>query len=97
LIGKKVIMVNARIIFSKGSELPLIIMAMEDVSKQRLLEEKLRAYAKDLEIKVMERTKELETRIEELETMNKDMVDREIRMIELKKEMEEMKVKMLPQ
>jgi chemotaxis protein methyltransferase CheR len=97
LIGKKVMMVNARIVFSKGNESPLIIMAMEDLSKQRLLEAKLQAYSKELEIKVMDRTKELETRIEELETMNKDMVDREIRMIELKKEMEEMKAKMQQQ
>jgi PAS domain-containing protein len=94
LIGKKVMMINARIMFSKGDEKPLIIMAMEDVTKQRLIEEKLQDYAKELEEKVMERTKELEVRISELETMNKTMVDRELRMVELKKEMDVMREKM---
>jgi nitrogen-specific signal transduction histidine kinase len=91
LIGKKVMMVNARIMFGKGDTKPFIIMAMEDVSKQRLLEEKLKEYAKQLEVKVMERTKELEKRILDLEMMNKSMIDRELRMVELKKEIEEMK------
>ncbi len=95
LIGRKVMMVNARIMFGKGEEKPLIIMAMEDVSKHRLLEEKLQVYAKQLEVKVLERTNELEIRIKELETMNESMVDRELRMVDLKKEMEELKNKML--
>lgn len=94
LIGKKVMMVNARILHSEEESMPLIIMAMEDVSKQKLLEEKLQVYSKELEVKVLERTNELELRIQELEAMNKSMVDRELRMAELKKEMEEMKDKM---
>jgi PAS domain-containing protein len=96
LIGKKVMMVNARIMFGKGNSKPFIIMAIEDVTKQRLLEEKFKDYAKQLEIKVLERTKELEKRIQDLELMNKSMVDRELRMIELKKKIEEMK-SLLPQ
>lgn len=97
LIGKKIMMVNARTLFTKGNDSRLVIMAMEDVSKQRELEEKLQTYNKELETKVLERTKELEVRIQELETMNKSMVDRELRMVELKKEMEEMKDKMQQQ
>lgn len=95
LIGKKVMMVNARMMFDKGGTKPFIIMAMEDVSKQKLLEEKLNEYAKQLEVKVIERTKELEARIQQLEEMNRNMIDRELRMVELKKEMEEMKKKMI--
>jgi C4-dicarboxylate-specific signal transduction histidine kinase len=93
LIGNKVMMVNARILHLQDNKVPLIIMAMEDVSKQRLLEERLSTYAKELEQKVMERTNELELRIKELEDMNKSMVDRELRMVELKKENEELKEK----
>jgi hypothetical protein len=93
-IGKKVMMVNARMMFGKGDVKPFIIMAMEDVTKQKLLEEKLKEYSKELEIKVMERTRELEARISDLEEMNKSMVNRELRMVALKEEMEEMKKKM---
>jgi PAS domain-containing protein len=91
LIGKKVMMVNARIIYTNEDKKPLIIMAIEDVTKQKLLEEKLRDYAKELEVRVLERTKDLEERIRELEILNKSTVDRELRMIELKKEVEGMK------
>lgn len=69
-------------------------MAIEDVTKQKMLEEKLQAYSRQLEEKVMERTKELEARVVELEKINKDVVDRELRMIELKKQMDEMRKKM---
>jgi nitrogen-specific signal transduction histidine kinase len=91
LIGEKVMMVNARILHLQDNKIPLIIMAMEDVSKQKLLEERLKRYANELEQKVMERTNELELRIQELETMNKSMIDRELRMVELKKENEDLK------
>lgn len=90
LIGKKMMMVNARILFRKGEEHPFIIMAMEDVSKQRLLEEKLKTYAKELEVKVLERTNELELRIKELEELNQSTVNRELRMIELKKQIDDL-------
>jgi methyl-accepting chemotaxis protein len=44
-----------------------------------------------LEIKVKERTKQLQERIEELEKFHKVTVGRELKMIELKKEIEELK------
>lgn len=94
LIGRKIMMVNARMIFAKDLSKPLIIMAMEDVSKQRLVEEKLKDYAKELEAQVLERTKELESRIQQLESLNEAMIDRELRMVELKTEIEEMKKNM---
>lgn len=91
LIGNKIMMVNARILFSTKDKIPMIIMAMEDVSKQKLLEEKLKSYAKELEVKVLERTNELEKRVKELETLNGSMIDRELKMVELKKEIEALK------
>jgi len=88
LIGRKVMMVNARMMYVKDDKKPYIIMAFEDVTKHKLLEEQLLNYSKRLEQNVMDRTLELEKRISELEVMNKSMVDRELRMVELKKEME---------
>lgn len=93
LIGRKVMMVNARIVYAKDSSAPYVIMAIEDVTKQKLLEEKLKSYAKELEIKVLERTHELEKRIGDLEKLNDTMIDRELKMVELKKEIIELKVK----
>jgi hypothetical protein len=91
LIGKKIMMINARIMFGREDKIPLIIMAIEDVTKQKLLEDKLKDYAKLLETKVMEQTKAMELRIAELEIMNKATISRELRMVELKEEMEKMK------
>ena len=52
---------------------------------------KLKASYSGLEEKVKERTKVLEEKTAELERMNKLMVGRELKMIELKKEIEELK------
>jgi len=67
---------------------------MEDVTKQRMIEERLAKYSSELEAKVIERTKELEKRIEQLEILNKTMVGRELKMIELKKEIDSLKKKL---
>ncbi len=52
---------------------------------------KLRESYKTLEDKVVERTKELDSKVEELGHINKLMVDRELKMVELKKEIEDLK------
>ena len=85
-IGDKTIELNAKQIDS----VQLIILAMEDITEKRTLETKLSEYTKVLEIKVAERTKELADRIKELERINKIMVGREMKMIELKKELEKL-------
>jgi hypothetical protein len=85
-IGGRTIMLNARQIDS----VQLIILALEDITARKELEEKLADYTKGLEIKVGERTKELIERIKELESLNQTMVDRELKMVELKKEIERM-------
>lgn len=86
-IGEKTILLNARQIDS----VQLIILAFEDITDRKSLEKKLAEYTKGLEVKVTERTKELTARVEELESLNKTMVGRELRMVELKKEIEDLK------
>ncbi|OGZ72583.1 MAG: hypothetical protein A2908_03520 [Candidatus Staskawiczbacteria bacterium RIFCSPLOWO2_01_FULL_38_12b] len=86
-IGKKTILLNARQIDS----IQLIILAMEDITSRKELEEKLAEHAKGLETKITERTKNLLEKVKELEWANKSMVGRELKMMELKKEVEELK------
>lgn len=69
-IGRRVLILNARRIYTTGNNQPLILLAMEDITKQRELEEKLRDYATELNAAVSERTKELELRVIELERLN---------------------------
>lgn len=81
-IGEKTIVLNARQI----DTVQLIILAMEDITVRKELEDKLAEHTKGLEIQVAERTAELEKRVKELEGLNKTMVGRELKMVELKKE-----------
>lgn len=90
-IGKKIMILNARTIHTTGEERPIMLLAMEDITKQRQLEDQLRAYTKTLTLKVARRTAELEVRVKELERMNKMMVGREMKMIELKAELNKLK------
>jgi chemotaxis protein methyltransferase CheR len=90
-IGKKIMILNARRIYTVGEKEPIMLLAMEDVTKQKQLEDQLREFTKTLTIEVAKRTAELELRIKELEKMNKIMIDRELKMVELKKEIEDLK------
>lgn len=86
-IGQKTMLLNARQIDTEQ----LIIIAIEDYTVKKILENKLALNAKELTAKVVEQTKNLNQRILELEAMNKSMVDRELKMVELKKEIEALK------
>src|SRR4029079_18072116 len=43
-IGKKIMILNARRIYTRGEEKPILLLAMEDVTKQKQLEDQLREY-----------------------------------------------------
>ncbi|MEI8229746.1 MAG: hypothetical protein WCG83_01250 [Candidatus Peregrinibacteria bacterium] len=87
VIGQKTMLLNARQIDTSQ----LIILAIEDITPRKELENQLAKISGDLAIKVDERTKELTEKIRELEAMNKTMVGRELKMIELKNEIAELK------
>jgi PAS domain S-box-containing protein len=90
-IGHKVMILNARRIFTPKEEKPIMLLAMEDITKQKQLEEQLKEYTKRLTLEVAKRTAELELRVKELERMNKIMIGREMKMIELKNELDKLK------
>jgi nitrogen-specific signal transduction histidine kinase len=85
-IGEKTIVLNARQIDAAQ----LIILAFEDITDRRMLEERLADHTKELEVEVEKRTKELADKIRELETVNKSMVGRELKMVELKKDIQKL-------
>lgn len=87
VIGEKTMLLNAKQIDS----VRLIILAIEDITVRKEMEQKLAGYTKGLEVEVAERTVELANRIKDLESINKTMVNRELKMVELKKENESLK------
>lgn len=86
-IGKKTILLNARQI----DTVQLIVLAMEDITKRKELEIKLAKLVKALGGKVNKGTRELANRVKTLEALNKSMVGRELKMVELKKEIKNLK------
>lgn len=88
-IGAKTILLNAREIDIDTTY--MIVLAMEDITVRKELEQKLADYTVGLELKVLKRTQEIADRINDLEALNKIMVGRELKMIELKKEIELLK------
>jgi len=86
-IGLKIMLLNARQLDSTQ----LILLAIEGVTLQRAVEVKLANYTKELEKGVASKTEELKIRIDELEKLNKVMFGRELKIIELKKEVAELK------
>jgi len=58
-IGRKVILLNARQIFRKNIGSHIILLAMEDITERKQLEEQLQKAHDQLEVTVLERTGEL--------------------------------------
>jgi len=87
IIGTKVMLLNA----NQVDSMELILLAFEDITVERRLEKKLTEYTRGLEAKVAQRTEQLAERVKELEELNQSMVGREVKMVELKKEMEKLK------
>lgn len=90
-IGHKIMILNARRVYTANEQRPIILLAMEDVTKQKQLEEQLKEYTKSLSKEVAKRTAELEARVLELERINRLLLSREIKMIELKNEIKKLK------
>jgi len=90
-IGFKIMMLNARRVYTNLVEKPIMLLAMEDITRQKLMEDKLRDYTNKLTCEVAKRTLELECRVKELERLNRIMVGRELKMIELKNELIKLK------
>lgn len=57
-----------------------------DITEHKKMENQLAEYTKGLEVMVAERTKELKDKIDDLEKLNKFMVGRELKMVELKEQ-----------
>ena len=78
-IGPKTMLLNARRILQQEGKKPLILLAIEDITARRQAEEALRkSHA------------ELRAHAEELDRFNRAAVGREMRMIDLKKEVNEL-------
>ncbi|HET7099387.1 MAG TPA: PAS domain S-box protein [Patescibacteria group bacterium] len=90
-IGHKIMILNARQVHTTNINKPIMLLAMEDITKQVTLENQLKDYTKKLTIEVAKRTSELEIRVKELERVNKVMIGREMKMIELKAELKKAK------
>jgi len=90
-IGHRIMILNARRIYKEGVKEPIMLLAMEDVTKQKLLEDQLKVYTKRLTQEVAKRTAQLEARVKELEKMNKAMLARDARMNELEAELRELR------
>jgi len=86
-IGRQVMILNARQVDS----VQLIILAFENVTAKKEIEEQAKKYTKKLEVEVAKRTKELDIRIRDLEELTQVMVGRELKMSELKKEIARIK------
>ena len=67
-IGKRIMILNARRVHtSTPGQKPTILLAMEDITKQKNLEDQLKEYTKKLNVEVAKRTRELDHRVRELE------------------------------
>lgn len=71
-----------------------LLLMVEDITERKILQTKAEEYAKELEAKINERTKELQERVTDLERFEKVTVGRELRMAELKQEVEKMRIKL---
>lgn len=90
-IGHKIMLLNARRIYKTGVDQPIMLLAMEDITKQRLLEDQLKLYTKRLTSEVAKRTAQLEARVKDLETTNKKLRDYETQLEELRSSLDKLK------
>lgn len=87
--GEKTTYITARNIPLPDSN--LMISTVVDVTERKLAEDELRKLKDKLEIRIAEKTAELEERVEELERFHEATIERELRMSELKEENKRLK------
>jgi len=90
-IGYRIMILNARRIYTTGEERPIMLLAMEDITKQKQLEDQLKTYTKRLTLEVAKRTAQLEARVKELEKLNEAMASYKATVLELKAELQRLK------
>jgi len=80
-------------ILNAEGDLMYVIIQHEDISRRKQSEIEIKTLNEELEQRIIERTKDLELKISEIERMNKLFIDRELRMIQLKETIKEFKAK----
>jgi len=85
------VLYNASVYKNQAGVVLGVFAAARDVTTKKDLEKKLAEYTKGLEVSGAKSTKDLADRVKELELLNKSMIGRELKMIELKKEIETLK------
>ncbi len=74
-IGKKIVVLNARRVYVAGVEKPIILLAMEDITRQQQLEDQLKEYTDNLNAEVAKRTARLEEKVIELQKIVKTLTE----------------------
>lgn len=79
-VGRKVMMLNARRIYPQDPHfkdpMPIIFLAMEDITEMTLIAEKLATMNERFEARLAERTAYLESRVDELMKANELVIDK---------------------
>ncbi len=77
-----------------GKTLEEVLFTVEDITARKKLEKEIALRSKNMEVVVHERTKSLQEKVDELEQFQKLTVNREVRMTELKQEIEKLHTKL---
>ena len=89
--GVKIGDVSIAPVFDQQGNCSFLVGSVHDITEQKTAEEEIKKLNEELEQKVLERTSELEKANQELEELNDVFVGREMRIIELKEEVERLK------
>ena len=67
VLGERTMLLNARQVANENTVEPLILLAIEDITERKMAEQKLKTFSEALEIKVKERTADLQITNEKLQ------------------------------
>lgn len=91
--GKRIdVIITTKLIQYRGK--PAALGMVTDITGRKKEEAKIKGYARELETKVKERTKELSAKIDDLEKFHDLAVGRELKMIELKGQIKKLQKKL---